>query len=126
LSDIQVIVSKLFLTAILVLVASNTLAQQVSLTSDEIVRYLSDREIEGNQNGMVWRQTFSADGRTSYEEVNGSRPSAGRWKAQNDEYCSQWPPSDIWSCYKMTAEEDRLTFIPRTGDPWPASRLEKK
>ncbi|MBX2869461.1 MAG: hypothetical protein KTR18_12340, partial [Acidiferrobacterales bacterium] len=100
-------------------------AEQVSLTDDEIVKFLSGSEIRGNQKGTKWRQTFTADGETYYEETNGFRPSFGQWKALNNEYCSVWPPSAIWSCYKMTAEGEELTFIPHKGDAWPAVRVKK-
>ncbi len=100
--------------------------EETYLKNDEIISYLSDREVKGTQKGTQWRQTFASDGETYYEEVNGFRPSFGRWRAKNDKYCSQWPPSEIWTCYKVAADNDRLTFIPSKGDPWPAVRVEKK
>jgi len=101
-------------------------AEDSYLKDDEIVNYLNDKEVTGNQKGTQWRQTFASDGETYYEEVNGFRPAFGRWRAQNDAYCSQWPPSDIWTCYKVSTDGDRITFIPPKGDPWPAVRIERK
>jgi len=100
-------------------------ADERYLNNAEIIRYLSDREVKGTQKGTQWRQTFSGDGETYYEEVNGFRPSFGRWRAINDEYCSQWPPADNWTCYKVRAENHHVTFVPSQGDPWPAIRIEK-
>lgn len=43
-------------------------------------------------------QDFFADGRTLYGK------SFGRWKVEGGTYCSQWPPSDLWSCYTVLRE----------------------
>ena len=45
------------------------------------------------------RQTFDRDGRTDFDD--GRRPTVGRWRVQNDAYCSLWPPSDLWRCYDV-------------------------
>ena len=43
-------------------------------------------------------QQFNADGSTTY---TANRPSKGRWRIDGPQYCSQWPPSDQWSCYDV-------------------------
>ncbi len=65
-------------------------------------------------------QTFYASGRTFYEA---GRPSWGYWRAEGDQYCSQWPPGDLWTCYDMTASGDRIRFVAADGsftEGWPA------
>jgi len=98
-----------------------------TLNSEQISQFLADRKIEGNQNGMQWEQTFKSNGETYYFEKKANRPpspSPGLWRAADDMYCSQWPPSNRWDCYRFTAEGDALTFIPANGgEPWPAVRL---
>lgn len=54
------------------------------------------------------RQTFDADGSTFYED---GRPSLGRWRVTGDQYCSQWPPSDLWACYDVTVKGTGIRFI---------------
>lgn len=60
-------------------------------------------------------QGFFADGRTLYESPI---PSWGKWQAQNDKYCSLWPPQGIWACYDLEQHKNglRLRFISSNGD----------
>ena len=114
---------RLLYCLVMSLFAGTAMAGQVTLSGEQIIEYLSGRSIEGNQDGMHWEQSFDASGLTTYVQ-NRSRPSAGRWKAIDDRYCSQWPPSNRWDCYDFTAEGDELTFIPVSGgQPWLARRL---
>jgi hypothetical protein len=55
------------------------------------------------------RQTFHASGRTHY--VFGGQESWGRWRIEDEAYCSTWPPSDLWACYDMSRFEDRLRIV---------------
>ncbi|WP_415920207.1 hypothetical protein [Tateyamaria sp. SN6-1] len=59
------------------------------------------------------RQDFRASGRTLY--VFGGRDSWGYWRVEGDQYCSQWPPSDLWACYGVAVSGNRVRFI-GTGD----------
>jgi len=43
-------------------------------------------------------QTFHKNGETTFVE---GRPSLGYWRVDNDQYCSQWPPSSTWACYDV-------------------------
>ena len=60
-------------------------------------------------------QEFEASGQTIF---NAGSDSAGRWRAGDDRYCSQWPPADGWACYVMErdAETGALRFIGPSGD----------
>ncbi len=112
--------------AITLFVSGDSIADdQTKLNSEQIREYLSDRYVEGSYKGREWKSFFNANGDTHYSETNG-RPSNGRWKAENDRYCSQWPPSAIWDCYYITANGEELTFVPEHGgDNWPAVRLDE-
>lgn len=48
---------------------------------------------------------------TSYWQ--GNQGSFGRWKVVNDQYCSQWPPNESWSCYDVlwSAEGGTTTIV---------------
>lgn len=57
-------------------------------------------------------QVFYASGRTLYSS---GRPSWGYWRVEGDQYCSQWPPGDLWACYGMARLGDILRFIAEDG-----------
>lgn len=63
-------------------------------------------------------QEFRPSGRTLY---TAGEPSWGRWQAQNDRYCSQWPPSATWDCYDVDrdlgyASGARIRFVDDWGN----------
>ncbi|WP_298921390.1 hypothetical protein [uncultured Roseobacter sp.] len=80
-----------------------------ALSGDQIKTVLTDRKL---QYATAW-QDFRASGRTLY---NAGADSWGYWRVQQDQYCSQWPPSDLWACYDMAQSGDRLRFIGQGGD----------
>lgn len=49
------------------------------------------------------RQTFYASGRTLYDA---GEESWGFWSVEDDRYCSQWPPSDRWTCYVISEDAE--------------------
>jgi hypothetical protein len=59
-------------------------------------------------------QIFEAGGRTAYDSGSFA---AGRWRIEADRYCSVWPPSEIWSCYRVERTPDGrgLRFIAADG-----------
>ncbi len=58
-------------------------------------------------------QDFRASGRTLY---NAGRDSWGYWALRDDQYCSMWPPSDLWACYDVARQGNRIKFIGEGGD----------
>ncbi|UWR21310.1 hypothetical protein [Sulfitobacter sp. S190] len=58
-------------------------------------------------------QEFRASGRTLY---NAGRDSWGYWAVRGDQYCSRWPPSDLWACYDMARRGDVVRFTGPSGD----------
>ena len=95
------------------------------LTTDEIETYLGGFFVRGVFNGTEWSSYFSPTGSTTYQA--GSRPpSHGEWKAEDNTYCSQWPPSGGWDCYRISTDGEEVTFVPLDGgDPWPGTRFKK-
>jgi len=78
------------------------------LSGDEIRQALTGRTL---QYDSAW-QDFRASGKTLY---NAGADSWGNWQVQDDQYCSQWPPNDLWACYAMERNGDALRFV-GTGD----------
>jgi hypothetical protein len=58
-------------------------------------------------------QDFRVSGRTLY---NAGRDSWGYWEVRGSQYCSLWPPQDLWACYDMQQQGDKLRFIGAGGD----------
>ena len=87
------------------------------LKGEEITALLADATVRGSTNGKAWEQTFHKAGQTFYS-IDGNTTS-GFWKVQGDQYCSQWPPREVWSCYAVTAEGDRITFVSSSGMSYP-------
>ncbi len=58
-------------------------------------------------------QDFRVSGRTLYHR---GRDSWGYWEVRGDQYCSLWPPSDLWACYGVARQGDRIRFIGAAGD----------
>ncbi len=46
------------------------------------------------------RQYFDKGGETPYIDAAGSK-TFGHWLMRGDQYCSVWPPSDLYSCYDV-------------------------
>lgn len=89
------------------------------MTGAEVKGMLTDVMMKGEQNGRFWTQMFNSDGSTSFSF--GRRISDGRWKIEADDYCSKWPPSEVWECWKVETRSDGIAFVSRdTGEVWPA------
>jgi hypothetical protein len=59
------------------------------------------------------RQDFRASGKTLY---NAGQDSWGNWRVQGNQYCSEWPPSDLWACYDLQSNGSVIRFIGAAGD----------
>ncbi|MFA3917795.1 hypothetical protein [Ruegeria hyattellae] len=79
------------------------------LTGDEILAALLDRKL-AYEGGAT--QTFEPSMQTQYFS---SGPSTGSWAVRGDQYCSVWPPSDIWACYNIERKGDVIRFIDAGG-----------
>lgn len=98
-----------FVFGIAVLLAGPTLADDwVPMTGDQITAALTDQRLDY---GDAW-QEFRASGRTLY---HAGRDSWGYWAARGDQYCSQWPPGDLWACYDMERRGDVVRFVAGDG-----------
>ncbi|MFK7835450.1 MAG: hypothetical protein AB8B60_04460 [Sulfitobacter sp.] len=62
--------------------------------------------------GTQW-QDFRASGRTLYFS---GQDAWGYWGVRGDQYCSMWPPSDLWACYDMARKGGMVRFIGQGGE----------
>ena len=57
-------------------------------------------------------QTFEASGKTVYTTT---RPSEGQWREQGGKYCSIWPPGNVWACFALEREGNKIRFLGEDG-----------
>ena len=76
-----------------------------------------------DDSGRRYTQVFQKAGLTIYN-VMPSSSSNGLWDVRGDQFCSQWPPSENWSCYDVTGDGKALTFIASDGKLWPVKVLQ--
>lgn len=88
------------------------------MSGAEISIALTDRKLDY---GAQW-QEFYASGRTLY--VSG-QDTWGYWAVRDDQYCSLWPPSDLWACYAMQTNETGLRFVGDGGEITEATYKDK-
>ncbi len=81
----------------------------VTLSGSEIEEILTDQTVDYPG---AW-QDFRASGRTLY---NAGRDSWGYWAVRGNQYCSMWPPSDLWACYGVARQGNVVRFIGDAGD----------
>ena len=83
-------------------------ADDMPMKGPDILKTLTGARVQGSN----WSQSFEAGGATIYAGADGKQ-SSGRWDVRGDEYCSQWPPSDVWACYAMATDTtaDGITII---------------
>ena len=96
------------------LLSAPVMAEEQRLTGPEIQAALSDRTLQGTlEDGKQWQQIFQKSGVTFYSV--GSAQSQGRWEVRGDQYCSQWPPNESWTCYDMRVDAGDYSFISASG-----------
>ena len=93
--------------AVLLLMPVQTGAE--TLTGAQIAEALTARVLQYDDGA---RQEFKEDGRTLYET---DKPEWGHWRVQGEQYCSQWPPSDRWTCYGITGDGQQVGFVAGNG-----------
>lgn len=97
--------------AILVLIPGCLFADEwMPITEDaEITQVLANQRVVYD---LLTFQYFAADGATQFIT---ERASDGRWAARGGQYCSQWPPSDLWTCYDFETRGLDVRFISADG-----------
>lgn len=81
-------------------------AQDWTLQDDAgIAAALNDRTVRYD---ALTLQFFGNGGDTVYTT---ERSANGRWAARGGQYCSVWPPSDVWTCYDFYRAGDQVRFV---------------
>jgi hypothetical protein len=81
---------------VLAALASTAIADDWNPLAGDEIRHALTARVLAYPGGET--QNFFADGRTLYESGHAQW---GRWRVEGDRYCSVWPPSDRWDCYRV-------------------------
>ncbi|WP_461425456.1 hypothetical protein [Gymnodinialimonas sp.] len=85
-----------------------------ALDGASLVAALTDRTVTYDTGAT---QHFYASGRTLYTH---GEPSWGSWRAENNQYCSNWPPSPTWDCYDVfRGGTAGISFLDEWGNAYP-------
>ena len=113
--------SGIMLCASLALVPTTpAVADDVQLDSAAITAALTDHVFTGEDKGRKTEQIFQKSG-TTYYSVDGSQ-SQGSWQVRGDQFCSQWPPNQSWTCYGMVSDGNSITFVAASGKRYRVTR----
>jgi hypothetical protein len=97
-----------------VFISSVAHAGDVKLTGAEITAALADHTLGGkNEDNKSWQQIFQKSGVTYYSA--GGAQSQGVWAVRGDQYCSQWPPNESWTCYDLMTDGKTYSFVSASG-----------
>lgn len=100
-------------------------AEARKLSAVEIENKLIGNTVEGQWDGISYKQFFDASGNTIHVE-DGRMPTFGRWKAdpEKDTFCSWWENSGE-SCYEvLEVGPDTIIWVaPGTENEFPAKVL---
>ncbi len=109
-------------------ISGTALAQERPLTGAEISAWIEGNTVVGVWAGDAYKQYFSADGWTDYDQA-GAAVDRGRWWVTDDRFCSNWDAGGD-ACYRVLRDGDTLIWetsglIKRrfTADVLPGNRL---
>jgi hypothetical protein len=74
-----------------------------------------DIRLTSTETGRVVEQVIQSSGATFTVDIETSAQSQGFWRLEGDKYCSQWPPSQHWTCYDVFGNDDGIVFVSSTG-----------
>jgi hypothetical protein len=92
-----------YLTIGLCAITLNSVAAEVELNTAEIEKLLTDNSISGVHYQKKTVQYFSKSGLTLWAGEGDAQLSEGEWKAQHNQYCSDF--GNGWGCYKIVNDE---------------------
>ena len=100
--------------------AAPALAAETKLKGPEIQTLLADKTLAGADAAHKSEQLFQASGVTYYT-VDGAQ-SQGLWQVRGDQFCSQWPPNEHWSCYDVLVDGETVVFQSSSGKRYAYTR----
>ncbi len=109
--------TKIFIAAFLATlsVTQAALAEEIKLDADAILSHLNDKTYQQIKpvTQHIIKQTFEVQGVTNFF-VN-DQVQRGLWRIENEQYCSNWPPTDHWDCYDLLKDGTTLIFLSAQG-----------
>lgn len=104
----------LFLILTILLIQPVTAAEN-KLDGAAIAVALNNVTLTSTENERTIEQVFQSSGATFTIDVLTQALSQGFWRVEGDKYCSQWPPSEHWSCYDMFSNKIGVVFVSSNG-----------
>jgi hypothetical protein len=99
----------------LFLFCSLTHAEDKKLDAAEIQVLLNDITLKSIDAERAVEQVFQKSGATFTIDIETKALSQGFWRLEGDKYCSQWPPSEHWSCYDVYGNDKIVVFVSSNG-----------
>lgn len=99
----------------LYLLSSPAGAEEKKLDGPALRDLLNDITLTSTKTGRVMEQVFQPGGVTFTVDVETKAQSQGFWRLEGDKYCSQWPPSEHWSCYEVFGNDQGVVFVSSNG-----------
>ena len=87
----------------LLLLAGSVQAAETELTTQQIDSLLKGNTSAGVHFGGKTSQYFSESGLTLWMKEGDAKPSEGKWKAEDNRYCSDFGSG--WGCYSIVSDE---------------------
>lgn len=98
-----------------VLLCQSVAAAEKKLDGAAIAVALDNVTLTSTENDRKIEQVFQSSGATFTIDVQTKALSQGFWRVEGDKYCSQWPPSEHWSCYDMFTNQAGVVFVSSNG-----------
>jgi hypothetical protein len=99
----------------LVLISATASAEEKKLDGPTLRDFLSGITLTSTETGRVIDQVFQESGVTFTVDIETRAQSQGFWRIEDDKYCSQWPPSEHWSCYVVFGNDQGVVFVSSNG-----------
>jgi hypothetical protein len=97
------------------LFAFSASAAEVRLDAANLRKLLNNTTLTATVSGRAVEQVFQGSGSTFTIDVATKALSQGFWRLEGNKYCSQWPPSEYWSCFDVFGGEHGVVFVSSNG-----------
>ncbi|WP_261843130.1 hypothetical protein [Aliamphritea ceti] len=92
----------------LLMLAATANAAETELNTQQIETLLKGNSAAGVHFAGRTTQYFSESGLTLWMKEGDAKPSEGKWKAENNKYCSDFGSG--WGCYKIINDEAQQIY----------------
>jgi hypothetical protein len=106
----------------LCLLTAPAAAKETKLDGTALRDLFNDITLTSKENGRVIEQVFQSGGVTFTVDIHTNVQSQGFWRLEGDKYCSQWPPSEHWSCYDVLENDQGVVFVSSNGTRYQMKR----